>query len=485
MMQLKDSSLLKHQCYIGGKWLDAQTGDVIAVMNPATGEQIATVPNMGITEARLAIEAANSAFKQWKSLVSTERSIILKKWHDLLIENKEDLGLILCSEQGKPLPEAIKEVVHGAAYIGWYAEETKRIVGDIIPTPAPGKKALILKEPIGVCAAITPWNFPNSMITRKASPALAAGCTFVIRPASKTPLSALAIAELAHRAGIPAGVFNVITGSRQIGDELTTNPIVRKFSFTGSTAVGAKLMEQCASTIKKVSLELGGNAPFIVFDDADIDEAIRGAIASKYRNAGQTCVCANRIYVQSGIYDEFVARFSAVVDQLIVGNGLEKNVTVGPLIDKEAIIKVQHQIQDALDNGATLVRGGHIHSKGELFFEPTILANVTQDMIVSKEETFGPLAPIFKFDTEEEVIRYANDTIYGLAAYFFSRDLGRIFRVTEALEYGMVGANTGTLSNEMAPFGGIKQSGIGREGSKYGMDDYLELKYTLIAGLNN
>lgn len=482
-MQLKDNSLLKQQCYIGGEWRDAFSGETIPVYNPATGEIIAYVPKMCRPEAELAIDAADNAFKTWKKTPNRERARILKQWQALIIANQDDLAKILCLEQGKPFPEARKEILHGANYIEWFAEEAKRINGDIIPAHSDDKRALVTKEPIGVCAALTPWNFPNSMITRKTSPALAAGCTFVIRPASQTPLSALALAELAHRAGLPAGVFNVITGTHDIGDVFTTSPVVRKFSFTGSTAVGSQLMARCAGTIKKVSLELGGNAPFIVFDDADMDAAIAGVLANKFRNAGQTCVCANRIYVQSGIYDTFIDKLTVAVKALKVGHGFEEGVVVGPLIDQAAVHKVQEHIQDALDKGAKLVLGGQQHALGGLFFEPTILSDVTQEMKVAKEETFGPLAPIFKFDTEEEVIDYANATIYGLAAYFFSRDLSRVFRVSEALEYGMVGANTGTLSNEFAPFGGIKQSGIGREGSKYGIDEYLEIKYTLLAGL--
>lgn len=482
-MQLKDNSLLKQQCYIGGEWKDAFSGETITVYNPATGEAIATVPKMCRPEAELAIEAANKAFPIWKKTPHRERARILKQWHALIIANQDDLATILCMEQGKPVAEARKEILHGANYIEWFAEEAKRINGDIIPAHSEDKRALVTKEAIGVCAALTPWNFPNSMITRKTSPALAAGCTFVIRPASQTPLSALALAELAHRAGLPAGVFNVITGTHDIGDVFTTSPIVRKFSFTGSTAVGAQLMARCAGTIKKVSLELGGNAPFIVFDDADLDAAVAGVLANKFRNAGQTCVCANRIYVQKGVYQPFIEKLIAAVKSLKIGNGFEPDVVVGPLIDKAAVHKVQEHIQDALNKGAKLELGGKIHALGGLFFEPTILSHVTQDMKVAKEETFGPLAPIFQFETEEEVIHYANDTIYGLAAYFFSRDLARVFRVSDALEYGMVGTNTGTLSNEFAPFGGVKQSGIGREGSKYGIDEYLEIKYTLLAGL--
>lgn len=482
-MQLNDSSLLKTQCYINGEWYEALSFDHINVYNPATGELITKVPKMSAKEAEIAIDAANKALKHWKKTPAKERSHLLKQWHNLIIEHQEDLATILCAEQGKPFPEAKREIVYGASYIEWFAEEAKRIDGDIIPAPAAHQRAFVSKEAIGVCAAITPWNFPNSIVTRKVSPALAAGCTFVLRPASQTPLSALALAELSHRAGIPAGVFNVITGDYKIGDIFTTHDVVRKFSFTGSTAVGSQLMAQCAGTVKKVSLELGGNAPFIVFDDADIDEAVKGLVTNKYRNAGQTCVCSNRVYVQSGIYDAFIDKLRIVVSTLKVGNGFEPDVIVGPLIDCAAISKVQEHIQDALAKGATLILGGKPHPAGKLFFEPSILSGVTREMKIAQEETFGPLASIFKFETEEEVIQYANDTIYGLAAYFFSKDVTRIFRVSENLEYGMVGVNTGTLSNELAPFGGIKQSGIGREGSKYGIDDYLELKYTLLSGL--
>ncbi len=482
-MQLKDEGLLKTQCYINGEWYEALSFEHIEIHNPATGELITKVPKMCQKEAEIAIDAANKALPQWKKTPAKERSRLLKQWYALIIAHQDDLATILCAEQGKPLPEAKREIVYGASYIEWFAEEAKRIDGDIIPAPAAHQKALVTKEAIGVCAAITPWNFPNSIVTRKVGPALAAGCTFVLRPASQTPLSALALAELAHRAGIPAGVFNVITGTHAIGDTFTRSPIVRKFSFTGSTAVGSQLMAQCAGTVKKVSLELGGNAPFIVFDDADIEAAVKGLVTNKYRNAGQTCVCSNRVYVQSGIYSLFIQKLREAVSQLKVGNGFDPDVIVGPLIDQAAIHKVQEHIQDALVKGAVLELGGHPHAAGELFFEPSILSGVTQEMKIAQEETFGPLASIFKFDTEEEVIRYANDTIYGLAAYFFSKDLARIFRVSESLEYGMVGVNTGTLSNELAPFGGVKQSGIGREGSKYGIDDYLELKYTLLSGV--
>lgn len=484
-MQLKDPSLFKTQCYINGEWCDADSGETIAVYNPATGEEIARVPKMGKAEADRAVAAASAALKSWKSKSAKERSNLMRRWYDLLIANQEDLGIILTMEQGKPLAEAKGEIVYGANYFEWYAEEAKRVYGDTIPAPSADKRILVTKEPIGVCAAITPWNFPNAMITRKAAPAIAVGCTFVVRPASQTPLSAFAVAELAHRAGIPAGVFNVLTGgSTEIGKVLTEDDHVKKFSFTGSTEVGSKLMAQCASTIKKVSLELGGNAPFIVFNDADLDDAVVGALACKFRNAGQTCVCTNRIYVQSGIYDAFVEKLSAAVAGLKIGNGLDEGVNFGPMIDSNAIAKVKEHIDDAVSKGGEIVYGGEQTSHGDLFFEPTIIKNVTQAMKVSKEETFGPLAPIFKFETEEEVLGYANDTEFGLASYFYTRDIGRIIRVSEGLEYGMVAVNTGILSNEAAPFGGVKQSGLGREGSKYGIDDYLEIKYTLIAGLD-
>ena len=484
-MQLKDPSLFKTQCYIDGQWCDADSGDTIAVYNPATGEEIARVPKMGRAEADRAVAAASAALKSWKSKSAKERSNIMRRWYDLLIANQEDLGIILTMEQGKPLAEAKGEIVYGANYFEWYAEEAKRVYGDTIPAPSGDKRILVTKEPIGVCAAITPWNFPNAMITRKAAPAIAVGCTFVIRPASQTPLSAFAVAELAHRAGVPAGVFNVLTGgSTEIGQVLTEDDRVKKFSFTGSTEVGSKLMAQCAGTIKKVSLELGGNAPFIVFNDADLDDAVIGALACKFRNAGQTCVCTNRIYVQSGVYDAFIEKLTAATAGLKIGNGLDEGVNFGPMIDSNAIAKVKEHIDDAVSKGGEIVYGGEQTEHGDLFFQPTIIKNVTQAMKVAKEETFGPLAPIFKFETEEEVLAYANDTEFGLASYFYSRDIGRIIRVSEGLEYGMVAVNTGILSNEAAPFGGVKQSGLGREGSKYGIDDYLEIKYTLIAGLD-
>lgn len=484
-MQLNNQSLLKNQCYINGEWCTADQDNVIGVTNPATGEHIADVPDMGAAEAERAITAASTALHGWKSKSAQERSELLRRWFELIMANQEDLARILTMEQGKPLAEAKGEIAYGASYLEWYAEEAKRIYGDTIPAPSGDKRILVLKQPIGVCAAITPWNFPNAMITRKIAPALAAGCTFVIRPASQTPLSALAIAALAERAGIPAGVINVITGSSSaIGQVLTEDDRVRKFSFTGSTPVGRKLIAQCASTVKKVSMELGGNAPFIVFKDADIEAAVEGAMASKFRNAGQTCVCTNRFYVHAEVYDEFVQKLTQAVKQLRLGNGLDQNVTVGPLIDANAIAKVQEHISDAVSKGAEIVTGGAIDMQGELFFQPTVLKNVTQAMKVAKEETFGPLAPVFRFEEEEEVLRWANDTEFGLASYFYSRDIGRIVRVSEQLDYGMVAINTGLLSNAAAPFGGIKQSGLGREGAKYGIEDYLELKYVLLAGLN-
>jgi len=484
-LQLNDPSLLRAQCYINGEWSDADSGETIAVTNPATDEIIGSVPKMGAAEATRAVETAHAAFKLWKKKSAKERSVLLRRWFDLMMANQEDLAKILTVEQGKPLAEAKGEIAYGASYIEWYAEEGKRLYGDTIPAPQGDRRILVTKEPIGVCAAITPWNFPNAMITRKAAPALAAGCTIVVRPASQTPLSALAIAVLAERAGIPAGVFSVLTGgSTAIGGVLTGHDLVKKFSFTGSTEVGRQLIAQCAPTVKKVSMELGGNAPFIVFDDADLDAAVEGAMISKYRNAGQTCVCANRLYVQDGVYDAFVEKFVAAVAKLKIGNGLEAGVTQGPLIDSNAVAKVEEHIADALAKGGKLVAGGKPHALGHSFFEPTVVRDVTSAMKVAKEETFGPLAPVFRFKTEEEAIALANDTEFGLASYFYARDVGRIFRVSEGLEYGMVAANTGLLSNEAAPFGGVKQSGLGREGSKYGIEDYLEIKYLCLAGLD-
>jgi succinate-semialdehyde dehydrogenase/glutarate-semialdehyde dehydrogenase len=483
--QLTDLSLLRQQCYIDGKWVDADDEKTIAVHNPADGRQIGTVPSMGVAETRRAIEAANAAWPSWRDRTAKERSAILRKWFDLMMANQQDLAVLMTTEQGKPLAESRGEIAYGASFIEWFAEEGRRIYGDTIPPPQTDRRIVVIKQPIGVCAAVTPWNFPNAMITRKAGPALAAGCTMIIKPASYTPYSALALCELAERAGIPPGVLNVVTGaSGPIGKELTTNPIVRKFTFTGSTEVGKQLMAQCAGTVKKVSLELGGNAPFIVFDDADIDAAVDGAIGSKFRNAGQTCVCANRILVQDGIYDEFARKLGAKVAAMKVGGGLEDGVVQGPLIDMEAVEKVEEHIADAVEKGARIVTGGKRHAKGGTFFEPTVLVDVEPSMKVTREETFGPVAPLFRFRTEQELIRLANDTEYGLASYFYSRDIGRIWRVAEALEYGMVGINVGIISNEVAPFGGVKESGIGREGSKYGIEEFLEIKYLCIGGIN-
>ena len=483
MLNLKDSSLFKQQCYLNGEWVSG--AETMPVTNPATGEVIGTIPHLGQAETAKAIADANAAWPAWRKKTAKERAAILRKWFNLMMENQDDLALILTSEQGKPLAEAKGEIAYGASYVEWFAEEGKRLYGENIPSHMNDRRLMVTKEPIGVCVAITPWNFPNAMITRKVAPALAAGCPMIVRPADLTPFSALAIAELAHRAGIPAGIFQVITGkSRVIGAEFTSNPTVRKLTFTGSTEVGRVLMEQCAPTIKKTSMELGGNAPFIVFDDADLDAAVEGAIASKYRNAGQTCVCANRLYVQDGVYDAFAEKLAAAVGKLKVGNGVEEGVTQGPMIDEKAMEKVEEHIADALAKGAKIALGGKRHALGHSFFEPTILTNVTQDMAVAREETFGPMAPLFRFKTEEEVVQYANDTEFGLASYFFSRDIGRIFRVSEALEYGMVGVNTGLISTEIAPFGGVKQSGLGREGSKYGIEDYVTIKYTCLAGLD-
>ncbi|MFA6072012.1 MAG: NADP-dependent succinate-semialdehyde dehydrogenase [Janthinobacterium sp.] len=484
MLQLKDPTLLRHQAYVNGAWVDADGGQTINVSNPATGEHIGTVPLMGAAETRRAIEAANAAWPAWRKKTAKERAAVLRRWHDLILENADDLALIMTTEQGKPLPEAKGEVQFGASFIEWFAEEGKRVAGDTLQSPWPDRRLVITKEPIGVCAAITPWNFPAAMITRKVGPALAAGCPMVLKPAEATPFSALALAVLAERAGVPAGVFSIVTGApKDIGGEMTSNPIVRKLTFTGSTQVGRLLAEQCAPTIKKLSLELGGNAPFIVFDDADLDAAVEGAIASKYRNAGQTCVCANRLYVQDNVYDAFAEKLVAAVAKLKVGNGIEAGVTQGPLIDAKAVAKVEEHVADALAKGGRLLAGGKRHALGNGFFEPTIIADVTNDMRVATEETFGPLAPLFRFKTDDEVIGLANNTEFGLAAYFYSRDIGRIWRVAEGLETGMVGVNTGLISNEIAPFGGVKQSGLGREGSTYGIEDYLVIKYICMGGI--
>ncbi|EAX5087118.1 TPA: NADP-dependent succinate-semialdehyde dehydrogenase [Salmonella enterica subsp. arizonae serovar 13,22:z4,z23:-] len=480
-MQLNDSTLFRQQAFIDGDWRDARGGDVIPVSNPANGKPLGNVPKMGAEEARDAIDAANRALPAWRALTAKERATILRRWFNLMMEHQDDLARLMTLEQGKPLAEAKGEISYAASFIEWFAEEGKRIYGDTIPGHQADKRLLVIKQPIGVTAAITPWNFPSAMITRKAGPALAAGCTMVLKPASQTPFSALALAELAQRAGIPAGVFNVITGSAgDVGGEMTSNPLVRKLSFTGSTEIGRQLMEQCAKDIKKVSLELGGNAPFIVFDDADLDKAVEGALASKFRNAGQTCVCANRLYVQDSVYDRFAEKLQQAVEKLRIGDGLQSDVAIGPLIDEKAVAKVQEHIADALEKGARIITGGEAHKLGGNFFQPTILADVPDNAKVAKEETFGPLAPLFRFSDETEVIRQANDTEFGLAAYFYARDLSRVFRIGEALEYGIVGINTGIISNEVAPFGGIKASGLGREGSKYGIEDYLEIKYMCI-----
>ncbi|ASO62446.1 succinate-semialdehyde dehydrogenase [Salmonella enterica subsp. arizonae] len=480
-MQLNDSTLFRQQAFIDGDWRDARSGDVIPVSNPANGKPLGNVPKMGAEEARDAIDAANRALPAWRALTAKERANILRRWFNLMMEHQDDLARLMTLEQGKPLAEAKGEISYAASFIEWFAEEGKRIYGDTIPGHQADKRLLVIKQPIGVTAAITPWNFPSAMITRKAGPALAAGCTMVLKPASQTPFSALALAELAQRAGIPAGVFNVVTGSAgDVGGEMTSNPLVRKLSFTGSTEIGRQLMEQCAKDIKKVSLELGGNAPFIVFDDADLDKAVEGALASKFRNAGQTCVCANRLYVQDSVYDRFAEKLQQAVEKLRIGDGLQSDVAIGPLIDEKAVAKVQEHIADALEKGARIITGGEAHKLGGNFFQPTILADVPDNAKVAKEETFGPLAPLFRFSDETEVIRQANDTEFGLAAYFYARDLSRVFRIGEALEYGIVGINTGIISNEVAPFGGIKASGLGREGSKYGIEDYLEIKYMCI-----
>ncbi|MFJ3522071.1 3-sulfolactaldehyde dehydrogenase [Pseudomonas sp. NPDC090203] len=485
MIHLKDSSLFRQQAYIDGKWVGADNGQTFDVTNPATGEVIASVPQMGEAEAERAVVAAHRAFKQWKRKTAKERAELLQRWYALMQENLDDLAQILTAEQGKPLAEARGELANGTSFVQWFAEEAKRIYGDTIPQPSADKRILVTKEPIGVAAAITPWNFPHAMITRKVAPALAAGCAMVLRPASQTPLSALALAVLAERAGIPAGVFSVVTGSAtQIGSVLTRHQLVRKFSFTGSTPVGRLLIGQCAETVKKVSMELGGNAPFIVFDDADLDQAVEGAMLSKFRNAGQTCVCANRIYVQDGIYDLFAEKLAAAARSLLLGDGTQPGVTQGPMIDEAAVRKVEEHISDALEKGARLVTGGKRHALGGSFFEPTVMIGVTAEMKVAQEETFGPLAPLFRFSSEEEVIQQANDTEFGLASYFYARDIGRVMRVSEELEYGMVGVNTAAIANEMAPFGGVKQSGLGREGSKYGIEDYLETKYVCLGGVD-
>jgi succinate-semialdehyde dehydrogenase/glutarate-semialdehyde dehydrogenase len=483
-LALKDPTLFRQANCVDGKWIEAESGKTLTVRNPATGEVVGEVPALGAAETRRAIEAANRALPKWSGMLAKERATILRKLFNLMIENTDDLAAIMTAEQGKPLAESKGEIAYAASFIEWFAEEGKRVYGDTIPENAHGRRVIVIKQPIGVFAAITPWNFPAAMITRKAGPAWAAGCTGVIRPASQTPFSALALAVLAERAGMPAGVCNVITGpSGEIGGELTANPIVRKLSFTGSTEVGIKLLAQCAPTVKKTSMELGGNAPFIVFDDADLDAAVLGAMASKYRNAGQTCVCANRLLVQDGVYDAFAAKLKVAVEALKVGNGMDAGVTIGPMINADAVTKIEEHISDALKHGASVVTGGKRSVLGGNFFEPTILADVPHEALIFREETFGPVAPLFRFKTDEEGIQLANDTEFGLAAYFYARDVGRIFRVAEALEYGIVGINEGLISTEVAPFGGMKSSGLGREGSKYGIEDYLEIKYLALGGL--
>ncbi|MDH3759369.1 MAG: NAD-dependent succinate-semialdehyde dehydrogenase [Gammaproteobacteria bacterium] len=484
-IQLSDQALLKTQAYINGQWVDADSGGTVAVTNPANGEVIAEVAKCSTAETRRAIEAAAVALVDWRQRTAKERAACLRKWFNLMMEAQEDLALIMTLEQGKPLAEARGEIAYGANYIEWFAEEGKRIYGDTIPQPSNDKRIVCIKQPVGVVACITPWNFPNAMLTRKIAPALAAGCTVVCKPANATPLSAYAFTELAERAGIPPGVINMVTGeTAAIGKELTSNPIVRKLTFTGSTPVGKQLMAECAQTVKRTSMELGGNAPFIVFDDADLDSAVAGAMISKYRNAGQTCVCANRILVQEGCYDAFAEKLAAAVGGLKMGDGTEEGVTVGPLITEQAANDMEAFVADAVAKGATRVVGGNRSDLGSQFFEPTILTNVNGEMRVFREEIFGPIAPLFKFSTEEEAIQMANDTEFGLACYFYSRDIGRIWRVAEGLEYGIVGINEGIISNEMAPFGGVKESGQGREGSKYGLDDYLEIKYMCIGGID-
>ncbi len=486
-LTLSNPALFREQSFVNGEWVSAVNGAMFEVSNPADGTLLARVAEVGVAGARAAIEAANAAWPAWRAKTARERSAVLRRWFELILENKDDLARLMTAEQGKPIAEALGEITYGASFVEWFAEEAKRVYGDVIPTHLADRRIITIKQPVGVVAAITPWNFPNAMITRKAAPALAAGCPIVIKPAPETPLSALALAELAAQAGIPAGVFNVITttNAQEVGVELTKNPVVRKFSFTGSTAVGKILIRQCASTVKKVSMELGGNAPFIVFDDADLDAAVQGAITSKYRNAGQTCVCANRIYVQEAVYDEFVQKFTSGVQQLKVGRGDEAGVVIGPMITADAVDKVEQLLRDATDKGAQVTEGGNRHELGGQFYQPTVVSGVTADMAFARKEIFGPVAPVFKFSTEEEVIELANATEFGLASYFYARDLGRVFRVVEALEYGMVCVNDGILSTEIAPFGGVKESGIGREGSKYGIDEFIEMKYVTLAGMNS
>ena len=484
-MTIQNFKLFRDKCYINGEWVEANSKDTISVNNPATLKEIGTVPKCGKEETKNAIDAANTAWPQWKSTSARERSNILRKWFDLIISNKEELAQIMTIEQGKPINESRGEIVYGASFIEWFAEEAKRVYGDTIPDPLTDRRIVVLKQPVGVVASITPWNFPNAMITRKCAPALAVGCPVVIKPASQTPYSALALAALAEEAGFPKGTLNVITGkASEIGDELATNPIIRKLSFTGSTEIGKVLMAKCAGTVKKVSMELGGHAPFIVFDDANIDDAVAGAMQSKFRNTGQTCVCANRVYVQEKVYDEFCKKFVEAVSKMKVGDGLEEDVTSGPLIDENSLNKVEEHVQDAVQMGAKVAIGGSKHSLGMNFYQPTILTDVTPQAKITFEETFGPVAPVYKFKDENEVIELANNSPYGLASYFYSRDIGRVWRVAEALEYGMVGVNTGLTSKAEAPFGGIKESGLGREGSKYGIDDFIEIKYVNMSGLD-
>jgi len=482
-MKLNDKTLLRNQCYINGKWVDG--GETMAVTNPANGEEIVQVPKLGAEETRDAINAANEAFPAWRGKTATERGAVLRRWYELMHEHADDLAAIMTAEQGKPLAESKGEVGYAASFLQWFAEEAKRIYGDIIPEHQVDKRIVVTKEPIGVCAAVTPWNFPLAMITRKAGPALAAGCTMVLKPAEQTPLSALALAELGERAGIPPGVFSVVVGDpKAIGGEITSSPIVRKLTFTGSTPVGKMLMEQCAATMKKLSLELGGNAPFIVFDDADLDAAVEGAVASKYRNTGQTCVCANRLLVQDGVYDEFAQKLAERVGAMKVGDGFEEGVTIGPLIDDNAIAKVEEHVTNAVEHGAKVLTGGKRHALGGSFYEPTVLTGITTEMQVAGEETFGPVAPLFRFKTERDAVELANDVDAGLASYFYTRDMARAWRVGRYLEYGIVGINTGLISTEVAPFGGVKESGLGREGSKYGIEDFLEIKYMCMGGID-
>jgi succinate-semialdehyde dehydrogenase/glutarate-semialdehyde dehydrogenase len=484
-MKLTDSLLLREQCFIDGRWMPADSGGTLPVHNPATAETLGVIPNMGAAETRRAIAAAAKALPPWAARTAKDRAIVLRRWYELMLQHQEDLAILMTAEQGKPLAESKGEIAYAASFIEWFAEEGKRLYGDIIPGHQSDKRIMVLRQPIGVVAAITPWNFPSAMITRKAGPALAAGCSLVLKPATQTPFSALALAELGARAGIPPGVFNVVTGSAAaIGGEMTANPTVRKVTFTGSTEIGKKLMVQCAGTLKKLSLELGGNAPFIVFDDADLDAAVQGAIASKYRNTGQTCVCANRLLVQEGVYEEFAGKLATAVGKLRIGDGLKGATDQGPLIDAKAVAKVEEHVADALKKGAKVALGGKRHELGGTFFEPTILTGVTPEMLVAREETFGPVAPLFKFKSEAEAIAMANDTEFGLAAYFYTRDLARSWRVAEAIEYGIVGLNTGIISTEVAPFGGVKESGTGREGSKYGILDYTEMKYICVGGVS-